>query len=84
MSLCHPFAVRSTKADWTDNEMRYDGLASRAEVVDSTGTTRYAWDGIRVLKLEDEEGALKQRQVHGYGPIPKAKQMPVARAMGSV
>jgi len=42
----------------------------RAELVDSTGTTRYAWDGIRVLKLEDEDGSLKQRQVHGYAPIP--------------
>jgi RHS repeat-associated protein len=62
--------VRSTEQGWTDNEIRYDGLASRAELLDSTGTTRYAWDGIRVLKLEDEEGDLKQRQVHGHAPIP--------------
>ena len=76
--------MRYCPRGWTDNEIRYDGLASRAELVDSTGTTRYAWDGIRVLKVEDEEGTLKQRQVHGYGPVPKAKEMPVARAMGSV
>jgi hypothetical protein len=53
--------------------------------MERTGTTRYAWDGIRVLKLEDEEGALKQRQVHpstplgasGYSASPQVKEGPV-------
>jgi len=62
--------VRSTDPAWTDNEMRYDGMASRAALVDSTGMTYYAWDGIRVLKTEDGAGSLRQRQVHGYAPIP--------------
>ena len=53
--------VRSTEGGWTDNEVRYDGMASRAAMVDSTGMTYYAWDGIRVLKTEDDAGALRQR-----------------------
>jgi len=62
--------VRSTEGGWTDNEIRYDGMAHRAALVDSTGMTYYAWDGIRVLKTEDGAGSLRQRQVHGYAPIP--------------
>jgi len=27
------------------------------------------WDGIRVLKSEEEEGDLRQRQVHGHAVI---------------
>jgi len=61
--------VRCTDPGWTDNEIRYDGMASRAAMADSTGMTYYAWDGIRVLKTEDGAGALRQRQVHGYAPI---------------
>ncbi len=60
--------VRSTEPGWPDNVIRYDGMASRAELVDSGGTTRYTWDGIRVLKTEDDVGTLKQRQVHGQSP----------------
>jgi len=67
--------VRSTEPGWTDNVIRYDGLASRAELVDSAGTTRYTWDGIRVLKTEDDEGVLRQRQVHGYSPIASVGDM---------
>jgi len=67
--------VRSTEPAWTDNIMRYDGMASRTELVDGTGTTRYTWDGIRVLKTEDGEGALRQRQVHGYSPIASVGDM---------
>jgi len=54
--------VRSTEQGWTDSEIGYDGLASPASLFDSTGMTYFAWDGIRVLKSEDEEGDLKQRQ----------------------
>ena len=61
--------VRSTEDGWTDNEIEYDKLASRKSLVDSTGTTYYTWDGINVLKTEDEQGSLKQRQVHGYAPM---------------
>jgi len=62
-------SVRSTEDGWTDNEIEYDGLASRKSLIDSTGTTYYTWDGINVLKTEDDQGSLKQRQVHGYAPI---------------
>jgi len=62
-------SVRSTEDGWTSNAIEYDGLASRVAKVDSTGTTYYAWDGINVLKTEDEQGSLRQRQVHGYAPI---------------
>jgi hypothetical protein len=33
------------------------------------GMTYFAWDAIRVLKSEDEEGDLRQRQVHGHAVI---------------
>ena len=62
--------ISSTEPDWTDNEIRYDGMASRVSLVDSTGITYFTWDGIRVLKLEDGDGSVKHRQVHGYAPIP--------------
>jgi len=61
--------VRSTEQGWIDNEIRYNGLASRVSLVDSTGMTYFTWDGIRVLKTEDGALELKQRQVHGYSPI---------------
>ncbi|MFO7955869.1 MAG: RHS repeat-associated core domain-containing protein [Candidatus Brocadiia bacterium] len=60
--------VRSTEDGWTDNIIRYNGEASRMSLSDSGGTTYYTWDGIRVLTTEDEEGALRQRQVHGQPP----------------
>ena len=51
------------------NVIRYDGLASRAELVDSTGTTRYTWDGTNVLQEKTGAGTVTERQVHGYAPI---------------
>jgi RHS repeat-associated protein len=87
--------VRSTEDGWTDSELRYDGLASRAELVDSTGTTRYTWDGIKVLKTQDGAGSLKQRQVHGHAVIESvgdiaqmesggSQYVPVADQVGTV
>jgi RHS repeat-associated protein len=61
--------VRSTEDGWTDNEVRYDGLGSRASLFGSDGLAYFTWDGIRVLKLADEAGGLKQRQVHGHAPM---------------
>jgi RHS repeat-associated protein len=61
--------VKSTEAGWTDNEIRYDGLASRASLLDSTGFTYYTWDGINVIQEKDAAGDITQRQVHGYAPI---------------
>lgn len=60
--------VRSTEAGGTDNEIRYDGLASRASLLDSGGMTYYLWDGIRVLKTTAGDETLRQRQVHGQPP----------------
>jgi RHS repeat-associated protein len=52
-------------------------LEERASLLDSTGFTYYTWDGIRVLKTTDGEGALRQRQVHGQPPsgIPSVGDM---------
>ena len=42
--------VRSTEEDWTDNIYRYDGLASRASTLESSGFTYYDWDSINVIQ----------------------------------
>ncbi|MCD6365649.1 MAG: hypothetical protein J7M14_07210 [Planctomycetes bacterium] len=61
--------VRSTEGGWTDNEYRYDGLASRVCTVESGGFAYYDWDGINVLQEKDGAGSVTERQVHGYAPI---------------
>jgi len=61
--------VRSTEEGWTDNEIRYDGLAMRASNLDSTGFTYYDWDGMNVIQDKDGAGSVTDRQVHGYAPI---------------
>ena len=61
--------VRSTEQGWTDNEIRYDGLAMRASKVDSTGFLYYDWDGINVIQEKNGSGTVTDRQVHGFAPI---------------
>ena len=69
--------VRSTEDGWTDNEIRYHGLAMRGSKVDSPSFTYYDWDSIKVMQEKDGGGTVADRQVHpstalgagGYAPI---------------
>ena len=61
--------VRSTEEGWTDNDYRYDGMASRVSTLESIGLTYYDWDGINVIQEKDGANTVTDRQVHGYAPI---------------
>jgi len=75
-------SVKSREGGWTDNEIRYDGLAMRASMVDSRGTTYYTWDGIRVLTTRAGDGSLKHRQVHGNSPVPSVGDIALMEILG--
>jgi len=62
--------IDSTKPGFTPNTFKYNALGQRIEKVDSTGTTRYVWDGLNVLLELDASGNVKRRYTYGYSPIP--------------
>jgi YD repeat-containing protein len=62
-------SISSTDPTFTPNYFEYNALGQRIKKVDSTGTTRYLWDGLNILLELDQYGALKRRYTHGYTPI---------------
>jgi YD repeat-containing protein len=40
--------IDSTQAGFTPNEFEYNALGQRTRITDSTGTTYFVWDGIRI------------------------------------
>jgi RHS repeat-associated protein len=61
--------IWSTDPTFTPNYFEYNALGQRIKKVDSTGTTRYLWDGLNILLETDASGNLTRRYTHGYSPI---------------
>ncbi|RLC61592.1 MAG: hypothetical protein DRI48_10585, partial [Chloroflexi bacterium] len=62
-------AITSTDPAFTPNTFEYNALGQRIKKVDSTGTTRYVWDGLNIVLELDEAGDLKRRYTHGHAAI---------------
>jgi YD repeat-containing protein len=61
--------IWNTDPTFTPNYFEYNALGQRIKKVDSTGTTRYLWDGLNILLETDASGNLTRRYTHGYSPI---------------
>jgi RHS repeat-associated protein len=61
--------IWNTDPTFTPNYFEYNALGQRIKKLDSSGTTRYLWDGLNILLELDESGTLKRRYTHGYSPI---------------
>jgi YD repeat-containing protein len=61
--------ISNTDPTFTPNYFEYNALGQRIKKVDSTGTTRYLWDGLNILLETDASGNLTRRYTHGYTPI---------------
>jgi len=53
----------------TPNTFEYNGLRQRVQKVDSTGTTKYLWDGLNIILELDANNAMKRRYTHGHADI---------------
>jgi RHS repeat-associated protein len=62
-------AITSTDPAFTPNAFEYNALGQRIKKVDSTGTTRYIWDGLNIVLELDAAGNLRRRYTHGYAAI---------------
>jgi len=62
-------AISSDDPAFTPNYFTYNALGQRITKTDSTGFTRYVWDGLHILLELDASGNLKRRYTHGYSPI---------------
>jgi YD repeat-containing protein len=62
--------ITSTDPAFTPNDFAYNALGQRVRITDSTGTTYYVWDGIRITHEHDGAGTLAQRYTYGESPIP--------------
>jgi RHS repeat-associated protein len=61
--------ISNTDPSFTPNYFEYNALGQRIKKTDSTGTTRYLWDGLNILLELDGSGNLTRRYTHGYTPI---------------
>jgi YD repeat-containing protein len=61
--------IWNTDPTSTPNYFTYNALGQRIKKVDSTGTTRYLWDGLNILLETDPSGNLTRRYTHGYARI---------------
>ena len=61
--------IDSTEDGFTPNTFEYNALGQRIKKVDSTGSTRYVWDGLNITAEYDEEGTIQRRYTHGHTPI---------------
>jgi len=53
----------------TPNTFAYNGLGQRVQKVDSTGTTKYLWDGLNIILELDANNAIQRRYTHGHADI---------------
>ena len=57
--------VKITYPDATTNTFKYDPYGRRTEKVDSDGTKRYIWDGIKVISEYDGSDNLTDKYAYG-------------------
>jgi hypothetical protein len=62
-------AIDSTASGFTTNYFEYNALGQRTKMVDSTGTTHFVWDGIRITHEHDGAGNITRRYTYGHSPI---------------
>ena len=62
-------AIKSDDPSFTTNTFTYNALDQRITKADSTGFTRYIWDGLNILLELDGSGNVKRRYTHGYAAI---------------
>jgi RHS repeat-associated protein len=61
--------IDSTQAGFTPNEFDYNALGQRTRITESTGTTYFVWDGIRITHEHDGAGNVARRYTYGHSPI---------------
>jgi YD repeat-containing protein len=61
--------IDSTESGFTPNEFEYNALGQRTRITDSTGTTYFVWDGIRITHEHDGAGNVTKRYTYGHSPI---------------
>jgi RHS repeat-associated protein len=74
MHLVHDRSNR-TEAGFTPNEFEYNALGQRIRITDSTGTTYFVWDGIRITHEHDGAGNVTKRYTYGQSPIEGASDL---------
>jgi hypothetical protein len=58
--------IDSTQVGFTPNEFEYNALGQPTRITDSTGTTHFVWDGIRITHEHDAQG---RRVPPARGPV---------------
>jgi RHS repeat-associated protein len=53
----------------TPNTFGYNALGQRTRITDSTGTTYFVWDGIRITHEHDGQGDITRRYTYGQSPV---------------
>ncbi len=66
-----------TLPDKRQDTFEYDGSGVRVKITDSTGLTRYVWDGLDIVSELDNKNALVRVYAHGYTPIEGAYSLVV-------
>jgi len=61
--------IDSTEGGFTPNTFEYNAQGQRTRITNSTGTTYFVWDGIRITHEHDGLGNVTKRYTYGHSPI---------------